>query len=211
MTHDEMTPAADRLFLLDRDEITLHDFPAAGPILDVGGGGEGIIGLLKGEQVVAIDVSREELEESPDGPLKIVMDARDLQFLDASFRTATAFFSLMYLHTRADQERAMAEIYRVLKPGGHLMIWDVSVPERLSLERDICVLPLLVHVAGQQIETGYGQLWPAERRDVAYYLALAAASGFRLVEQRQGGKQIFFIDLQKPDQSKSARQPPADS
>jgi len=31
------------------------------------------------------------LEEAPAGPLKIVMDATDLKFLDSAFDTATAF------------------------------------------------------------------------------------------------------------------------
>ena len=38
-----------------------------GSILDVGGGGEGIIGRLYGEQVIAIDNCQEELDEAPDG------------------------------------------------------------------------------------------------------------------------------------------------
>jgi len=45
--------------------------------LDIGGGGEGVIGQMKGKQVIAIDPNRRELEEAADGPLKIVMDARE--------------------------------------------------------------------------------------------------------------------------------------
>ena len=37
-------------------------------ILDIGGGGEGIIGKLKGEQVVAIDPNKRELEEAARRP-----------------------------------------------------------------------------------------------------------------------------------------------
>ena len=40
-------------------EVGLPDFPASGLILDVGGGGEGVIGQLKGSQVVAIDLSKQ--------------------------------------------------------------------------------------------------------------------------------------------------------
>jgi exopolyphosphatase/guanosine-5'-triphosphate,3'-diphosphate pyrophosphatase len=66
-------------------------------VLDIGGGGEGVIGRLKGRDAVAVDIRKEELEEAVDGPLKIIMDARDLKFLDESFHTATAFFSMMYI------------------------------------------------------------------------------------------------------------------
>lgn len=36
-----------------------------GSILDIGGGGEGVIGLLYGSQVTAIDNRQEELDEAP--------------------------------------------------------------------------------------------------------------------------------------------------
>jgi hypothetical protein len=65
-----------------------------GFILDIGGGGEGVIGQLKGKDVVAIDFKEEELLEAADGPLKIIMDAKDLKFLDESFPTVTAFFCI---------------------------------------------------------------------------------------------------------------------
>ena len=39
--------------------------------MDICGGGEGIIGQMKPAQVIAIDLSKRELEEAPPGPLKI--------------------------------------------------------------------------------------------------------------------------------------------
>ena len=44
----------DRLFFFEREEVVVEDFEAAGFILDIGGGGEGVIGRLKGEQLIAI-------------------------------------------------------------------------------------------------------------------------------------------------------------
>ena len=41
-----------------RLDVVVPDFPAEGLILDIGGGGEGVIGQLKGHQVVAIDLSQ---------------------------------------------------------------------------------------------------------------------------------------------------------
>lgn len=38
-----------------------------GRILDIGGGGEGIIGRLYREQVIAIDCCQQELDDAPDG------------------------------------------------------------------------------------------------------------------------------------------------
>ena len=119
----------ERILFFDVQEVPLHDFEASGYILDIGGGGEGIIGRLKGEQVIAIDPSIRELEEAPSGPLKVVMDARDLQFLDSTFLTATAFFTLMYIKA-ADHERVLSEVLRALKPGGRFLIWEVVLPPR---------------------------------------------------------------------------------
>ncbi len=98
-----------------------------GFILDIGGGGEGVIGQLRGKDVVAIDFRKEELLEASDGPLKIIMDAKDLKFLDESFKTATAFFSLMYLKEKEDQLKVFREVARVLKPGGKFHIWEIDL------------------------------------------------------------------------------------
>jgi hypothetical protein len=82
---------------IEREEIVISDFNTSGYILDLGGGCLSTIGRLKGEQVVAIDISMKELNEAPSGFLKILMDASELKFPDKSFRTVTAFFSLMFM------------------------------------------------------------------------------------------------------------------
>ena len=127
--------AADtpKMHIYERQDFVVDDFQASGHILDIGGGGEGIIGQMKPAQVIAIDLSKRELEEAPPGPLKIVMDATDLKFLDASFDTLTAFFSLMYMRPEI-QKKAFAEAFRVLRPGGRWMVWDAAIP--LAFEKD---------------------------------------------------------------------------
>lgn len=89
----------DRLFFFEREEVIVDDFDTVGLILDIGGGGRGVIGELKNQQVIAIDPSKRELEGAVDGPLKIIMDATNLQFLDETFHTATSFYTLMYIKT----------------------------------------------------------------------------------------------------------------
>ena len=46
-----------------------------GTVLDIGGGGEGIIGRLYADQVTAIDNRQEELDEAPGACRKLLMDA----------------------------------------------------------------------------------------------------------------------------------------
>jgi len=88
-----------------------------GSILDVGGGGEGIIGRRYGSAVTVIDNRQEELDEAPCSCPKLRMDASSLSFAGASFENVTFFYSLMYMN-RPVQSAAIAEAVRVLKPGG---------------------------------------------------------------------------------------------
>ena len=164
------------------EELEVENIDADGFILDIGGGGEGIIGRLMGEKVVAIDINKKELEEAADGPLKIVMDARALHFLDSSFYTATAFFSLMYINNRADQQTLVNEIWRVLKSGGHFHLWDVDLSSRPDTNKEMYLVQLKCRIGEEVIETGYGQRWPTNACGQADYIKLANSVGFRLVQ-----------------------------
>jgi len=179
-----------------RQDIVVDDFDAAGYILDIGGGGEGIIGQLKGEQVIAIDKNRRELEEAAPGGLKIVMDATDLQFLNGSFETVTAFFSLLYIKGTA-VDRVFAEAYRILAPGGRFLIWDAAIPTRPDTDKDVVAVMLTVKLPSKEIQTGYGTRWPSQRKDLSYYLRLGETAGFEISTQRQKGR-LFHLELRKP-------------
>ena len=187
----------ERYYIYEKQVMDIDDFPSTGHILDVGGGGEGIIGLLKGQDVIAIDIRRRELEEAAEGALKIVMDARDLQFLDGAFNTATAFFSLMYLKESADHRKVFGEVFRVLRPGGRFLIWDTNLSERPDVPQPSYVVVLTVRVKGQEIETGYGQPWPAEVHDLLFYQELANEAGFQIDGYETEGH-FFFLRLRKP-------------
>ena len=53
-------------------------------------------------------------------------DAMNLPLPDASFDAATVAFGLRNM---ADYEKALREFRRVLRPGGHLLVLDFSMPE----------------------------------------------------------------------------------
>jgi ubiquinone/menaquinone biosynthesis C-methylase UbiE len=181
----------------EAQEVVLEEFYCQGFILDVGGGGAGVIGRWKGPQVVAIDRSRRELEEAPDGPLKVVMDARDLQFLDDTFSVATAFFSFMYMDA-PDHEPVLREVLRTLQPGGRLLIWEAVIPSGPRDEKELLVFPLLIKLpAGDEVRTGYGILWPEEEQNLAHFTRLAEEVGFRIVRHAQTDGTLY-LELQKP-------------
>jgi len=131
-----------------RQSIDLRNFELDGRVLDIGGGGEGIIAQaltskknnfstnIKNflfshpksyDEIIAIDIRPEELEETTDIGIKILMDATDLKFLDNYFEHCTCFYSLMYMNT-VDTAKAISEAFRVLEPGGTLHIWDAVIP-----------------------------------------------------------------------------------
>lgn len=177
--------------------VTVEDFAAEGFILDIGGGGEGVIGQLKGEQVIAIDINKRELEEAPPGPLKIVMDARDLKFLDNTFNTATVFFTFMYI-APSDHQKVFEELQRVLSPGGRLLVWDVVFLEMTDKKMNRALFPFTFILPDREIKTGYGVRRPEGEQGLGHFVELAEKTGFQIISRKEKD-QWFFLEVQKPE------------
>ena len=201
---DTKVPMEDRLHMLEPQVVTFASFPVEDWVLDIGGGGEGVIGQLKGTQVVAIDRLADELIDAPSGPLKVVMDARELQFLDATFETATAFFSLIYLRTEADVSRVLSEVYRVLRPGGRFLIWGMEMPPKPpDGEKDLIAIPLEIRLPQREISTAYGCRWYEVPRTLAATRVLAKNVGFA-VNAEEIEDHVYTLVLEKPKPGKLA-------
>ncbi|MCP5104561.1 MAG: class I SAM-dependent methyltransferase [bacterium] len=185
----------ERYFFFEQQHVTVDNFDADGFILDIGGGGEGVIGQLKGQQAVAIDISKRELEEAPPGPLKIVMDGTDLKFLDNTFNTATVFFTFMYIPPNL-HPKVFEELHRVMTPGGRLLIWDVIFPIRKNPKKDRAAFPFTFKLPGKEIKTGYGTKWPQNGMGLPHYLELAEAAGFKVLSKTEKGNN-FYLELKK--------------
>jgi SAM-dependent methyltransferase len=194
--HQEQRIDPARIHTYPRQSYQLADFPAEGWILDIGGGGEGVIGRLKGSQVVAIDLYAWGMKRTPSGPLKLVMDATDLKFLDASFGTVTSFFTLMYM-TPEQQSKAVAEAFRVLRPGGRLNVWEVDLPVSQDPTKDVAIFPFEFRLPRESVETGYGTFFPKTAWDAAYYRRLGAAAGFSIEKESADGRVLSFV-FRKP-------------
>jgi SAM-dependent methyltransferase len=188
-------PKPEQVLQHSKLEVVLTDFPAQGLILDIGGGGEGVIGQLKGRQVIAVDLLKRELEDAPGEPLlKIVMDARDLKFLDKTFPTATVFFTFMYIDP-ADHPKVFQEIHRVLAPGGRMLVWDAEIPTKTDDRQLYIMFPLHVHLPKVEINTGYG-VKLREGQGLAHFTELAGQAGFDVVDKKSE-KGWFQLELKK--------------
>jgi ubiquinone/menaquinone biosynthesis C-methylase UbiE len=187
--------AEERAIMIGPFTLDISNIRIEGRILDIGGGGEGVIAQIGKEQVIAIDKKKIELEGAPDsGDLKIIMDAKDLKFIDNTFDTVTAFFTMMYIPF-SDHNIIFQEIYRVLKKDGEFLLWDVNIPERTKDSKDIYGIYLHVKTPEKIIETGYGGYW-VRKKDIEYYKEIAKNSGFKILEQKVED-QIFFLRFQK--------------
>ncbi|WP_352419071.1 class I SAM-dependent methyltransferase [Proteiniborus sp.] len=185
----------ERMYSIDLQSINLTEYSQKGKVLDIGGGGEGIIGQLLGEKVIAIDPRSDELEEAAEGPLKIIMDARELKFLNNTFDGATSFFTLMYIEKQYHQ-KVFEEIYRVLKDEGELTIWDATIPPYPGGIKDIFLVPLEIDLKDKKITTTYGVLWDQAEQDMKYYIQLGERVGFEVAKKEEMG-QIYCIGFKK--------------
>jgi SAM-dependent methyltransferase len=93
---------------------------------------------------------------------------------DAAFDSALCLDVLEHL-SFSDQPRALAELFRVLRPGGELY---VTVPNLAHLQSRVHFL-----LGGRLIRTASIAKHPGDR-PVAEYLELARRAGFELLERR---------------------------
>ena len=163
------------------------DKTLTGKILDIGGGGEGIISRVYRQQVTAIDKLQEELNEAPDICTKILMDATSLSFDECTFDHATAFYSLMYM-SREEQKKAIQEVYRVLKPGGTFHIWDTDIPSAYPVPFEV---NLAIEADGNIVHTTYGIVKrDAQNRELL--IAMCREAGLSLAEKSSCSSQFYL-------------------
>jgi len=184
----------EEYYMIEKQTIKMDPIQTNGLILDIGGGGEGIMGKLHGKKVVAIDTRIDELKETKNDSLKIVMDATDLKFLPSSFAVATSFFSLMYIKNDCHL-KVFKEIHEVLKSEGRFFIWDVRIPPK-HLDKPIFALPLEIILPNAKVETGYGVGWDNREQDLQYFKELAKKTGFEIVDE-WSRDEIFYLKLMK--------------
>ncbi|MCP4764306.1 MAG: class I SAM-dependent methyltransferase [archaeon] len=195
MSEHHGMPKEEEIFTLKKQLIKLTDFKCqSGWILDIGGGGEGFIGLVKGERVIAIDLSKRELSETKNNALKLEMDARELKFVDNSFNTVTAFFSVLYIK-KEEWDAIFSEINRVLKPGGEFLIWDANFKVPSDENKKMIVVPMIVTLPdGKEVDTGYGV--QVHSQNLFDFIKIAEDHKFKVTDKKVVD-QTFFLRIKK--------------
>ncbi|MHA2134985.1 MAG: class I SAM-dependent methyltransferase [Candidatus Thorarchaeota archaeon] len=177
-------------------EIILNGITGKGPILDIGGGGEGLVSRIEGSRVCAVDLRFGEIREAqiygPDSQW-IVGDGRRLCFRDSSFGTATAWFMLGYVRTWEDKSKIAAEVFRVLRPNGLFSL----LASRVVCEEDRFVTHIKYELPdGEVFQTGYGVLG-RQNQTTDQVSALLEETGFEL-EAIEDHEFWFRLEARKP-------------
>lgn len=159
--------------------IDLRNAPLEGTILDLGGGGEGVISRLCPGQVIALDKRLDELEEAPGIKRALVADGLHLPFGRASFAFCTSFFTMMYLLNEALAQLAR-ELHRVILPGGSLHLWEPVISYA-----DPFLIDLEVWLPNEIITVGYGVISPDKTQNARQLRHVFSEAGFRLDQENE--------------------------
>ena len=118
-------------FAKPKQHVFIQEMPV-GRVIDIGGGGEGVIGQAGGARIVAVDQRLSEIQEAKGRGANatwVVADATRLPCKSHGLDNATAFFSCMYMSNDVARE-VFSETRRVLKKGGEFWIWDAQMMPR---------------------------------------------------------------------------------
>jgi ubiquinone/menaquinone biosynthesis C-methylase UbiE len=165
------------------------------PIMDIGGGGAGVIGQLYQNKVTAVDLRQSELDETPNGPLKICADARNLPFENNTFNSVTAFYFFMYVNPE-DFKKIIQEVYRTLAPNMSFYIWDTYIPKREMHKETLFAVPILAKLPKKTIQTAYGVKWENHYLDISLLSDLVEELGFEIT-QKKVNQFAFYIECKK--------------
>jgi len=127
-----MTRETPSRYVTPIQEISLRPIQTGGLILDIGGGGEGLVSRIEGKKVCAVDIRLSEIREAQiHGPPSnwFVGDGQHLCFQDSVFDVVTLWFSLGYMSDWSIKKNVLKEAYRVLDKKGQLSILASKIPK----------------------------------------------------------------------------------
>lgn len=179
------------------NHIQLEDIDAE-LVLDVGGGGEGLVSRIATERVCAVDIKFSEVLEAriyDPSSNWFVSDAQHLPFRNDLFDLVTFWFSLMFMRDDDTKRRALREAFRVLRHGGllHIMASNISGDIDPFFFRAIFTLP-----DGTLSKIGYG-VRGGQEQTVTKMSMFVDEIGFE-VELAESHDSWFIIKAHRPVQ-----------
>jgi ubiquinone/menaquinone biosynthesis C-methylase UbiE len=176
--------------------IVLEKIEQMGTVLDIGGGGEGLVSRLEGQRVCAVDIRLPKIHEARiygSDSQWILADARNLCFQDSCFDIATFWFSLGYLNELSSKKKALQEVHSCLRRGGHLSILAavITCPENRLVFRTQFAFP-----DGTVSQISYG-VKGNQNQHIEQITRLVQDAGFQ-VTNAETHEFWFRIDCLKP-------------
>jgi ubiquinone/menaquinone biosynthesis C-methylase UbiE len=159
-------------------KINLQEISGRGLILDIGGGGEGLVSRIEGDRVCALDIRMSEIREAQihgHSSNWFVADGATLCFKDEVFDIVTLWFSLGYMSDWSTKLAVLESAYRVLKKNGRLSIMACHIPE--SIERLIFWASFTLP-DGTLSKTGYGVIG-GQNQTCPRVLQIITKAGFK--------------------------------
>lgn len=182
----------DRIDIVQKQKLTLEKNIQGEKILDIGGGGEGVIGWVYGKRVTAIDKRQDELDAAAEGPIKMVMDASNLTFKNKNFDAATSFFTMMFID-KDEHKKVFDEVYRVLKNGSNFVLWDAVIPKEDHSKKDIFLIELEINTPNGLMKASYGVMKKNNEQDLKYFKKLGKKAGFKIEGEEDYGKTFKVV------------------
>jgi ubiquinone/menaquinone biosynthesis C-methylase UbiE len=181
-----------QLIVKKMNRILIEKIPK-GNILDIGGGGEGIIAQIGRERVTAVDKYQGEIDQAKNKAPEatwVLANAKELDYEDGFFNSATSFFSIMYM-SNEEKTEVFEEVYRLLKTDGEFWVWDASI----SNEKGVFLIKIKAILPDSKIvRTGYGV--SSKKQTIQIVKELLENCGFK-VETVIDEKNWYFLKAKK--------------
>ncbi|TFG26549.1 class I SAM-dependent methyltransferase [Candidatus Thorarchaeota archaeon] len=161
--------------------IILEELSRALIILDIGGGGEGLVSRIAGRRVCAVDYRISEIREAQihNPPSNwFVADGRDLPFKDNAFDLATLWFSLGYMTDNSIKKQVLKEAFRSLKQNGLISIMACRI---VCQEERFVFQALFTLPDGALSKVGYG-VRGGQNQTVTGIASLLEEAGFVIIQ-----------------------------
>ena len=173
----------------------MEPLPGSGIVIDIGGGGEGLVSRIAGTRVCAVDIRLDEIREArihESDSQWVLGDGQALPFRDSAFEKATLWFSLEYMRTSDTKLRVLDEARRVLRQRGVISV----LASRVMCEEEVFRIIIRYDLPdGSVSQTGYG-VWGRQDQNIDAAALFLERTGFRVM-RREDHEYWFRLEAVK--------------